>query len=434
MKKSPLFILLLLLSTGLFAQKKTFPNAEKNAPTFDPAPHLDLTPPVVTCLNGLSVNIMPTGMIQLWASDFLLSVSDNVTPTDQIKIGLRKCGTGAGFPLDANGNPVLELVFNCEEIGTKCIELWARDAAGNANYCETYVLVQDNLSNCSEVGGGNIRVCSTRTFCDSTGGVEELTYEITTQLPSEPPITYFDTNNENCFDQAFPLGINVEIAPMKDDNPLNGVTTYDLVLLSKHIHGIQPFTEPWQWVAADVNRDGQITLEDSIDIRNLILGIYTDFPNNTSWRFVLEGYQFPAPDPLSQSFPESFALTDLQDTSVNVRFWGIKIGDLNCTAVANGTSPVIDERTVHQENPTLGLPRPNPSVGDAILPIYLPRAENLRLEISDLTGKLLWVNEVQLEQGNHNLEIPASAMSGKGVYVWRVWAGAVVKTGKLVRI
>ncbi|MBK6995207.1 MAG: hypothetical protein IPH31_09860 [Lewinellaceae bacterium] len=87
---------------------------------------------------------------------------------------------------------------------------------------------------------------------------------------------------------------------------------------------------------------------------------------------------------------------------------------MNGTAVANGTNNEVDERTMVFESPSIGLPRPNPTEADAVLPIYLPTPENLRLELSDLTGKLLWVNDLQLEKGNHTLEIPASAMLGKG--------------------
>jgi hypothetical protein len=322
-----------------FKPSKSDLNAERNLPSFDPTqlqpPPLDVQAPVISCLNGLSVNLMATGSINLWASDFLLSVSDNMTPTDQIKIGVRKCGTGTGMPLDNEGNPVETVVFDCNEQGDQCIELWAMDAAGNADYCESNVLVQDNLGNCPVTG--KIKICNTKTFCDSTGGVEEIIFRVTSQILPEPPVTYFDLQNDLCFEEIFPLGLSLDIAPVKDDNPLNGVSTYDLVLLSKHIYGIEPFTEPWQWVAADANRDGQITLEDSVVIRKLILGEYTDFPGNTSWRFVLNGYQFPSPDPLSQSFPESFSVPSLQDTSYDISFMGIKIGDLNCSAVANFT-------------------------------------------------------------------------------------------------
>ena len=434
MKKSYSFLLLLLLSTGLYAQKKTLPAAEKNAPTFEPAPNPDITAPVVTCFNGISVNVMPTGIIQLWASDFLHSVTDNVTPSDQIEIGLRKCGTGVGFPLDGKGNDIVSVVFECAEIGAQCVELWARDAAGNQNYCETYVMVEDNFKNCPGGGPWNIRLCVDETACDSTSGVEELSYQITTQMPFEPPFMLFELGSDYyCFEETFPIGINVSIAPMKDDNPLNGVTTYDLVILYNHMHGIETFTEPWQWIAADANRDGQITLEDSAHIMDLILGIYTECPNNTSWRFVLDGYTFPSPDPLSQPIPEAFTVVNLQDTTYDVHFKGIKIGDLNCTAVANYKELPSYERSEVLESNSIGLPSPNPTGDAAVLPLYLSGAENVYLEISDISGKLLWVNNLHLEKGRYSLEIPVLAKVQAGVYIWRVRAGEVVKAGKIVR-
>ena len=35
------------------------------------------------------------------------------------------------------------------------------------------------------------------------------------------------------FSNAIPMASNYTVTPMKDDNPLNGVTTYDLVLISR---------------------------------------------------------------------------------------------------------------------------------------------------------------------------------------------------------
>ena len=69
-----------------------------------------------------------------------------------------------------------------------------------------------------------------------------------------------------------------------------------------------------------------------------------------------------------------------------------------------------------------------------MLPIQLSEAENLRLEVRDLSGKLLWTNDLMLEKGAHALEIPASVMPQAGVYVWRVQAGTVLSTGKISKI
>lgn len=43
------------------------------------------------------------------------------------------------------------------------------------------------------------------------------------------------------------------VAPERDDNHLNGVTTYDLVLISRHILGLEPLNTPYKMIAADVN-------------------------------------------------------------------------------------------------------------------------------------------------------------------------------------
>ena len=80
------------------------------------------------------------------------------------------------------------------------------------------------------------------------------------------------------------------ITPFKGDSPLQGLSTYDLVLISKHILGLAPFTELWQLLAADLNCSGTITTSDIVEGRKLILGINSALPGcgGASWRFVAD--------------------------------------------------------------------------------------------------------------------------------------------------
>jgi hypothetical protein len=41
-------------------------------------------------------------------------------------------------------------------------------------------------------------------------------------------------------------------------------------------------------IAADVNNDGKVSASDLTELRKLILGIYNELPNNSSWRFPIE--------------------------------------------------------------------------------------------------------------------------------------------------
>jgi len=303
----------------------------------------DCKAPTVVCLNGLSVNIMPTGMISLWASDFLQYTEDNCTP-NPLKIGIRKCGTGTGFPVDAFGNPIVVVNFTCAELGTQCVELWAIDAAGNADYCETYVIIQDNLGNCP---GNSINV-SGALKTEMADGVEEAIVNIDGSVSFAPPFSYFDMSDADgvyAVTNNVPVASTFVIAPEKDDNPLNGVTTYDLVLISKHILGLEPLNSPYKMIAADANKSGSITTFDIVELRKLILGIYTELPNNTSWRFVDKSFSFPnANNPFQTAFPETVSIADAMLHQLGEDFAGVKIGDVNSTAVANATMQA-EERT-----------------------------------------------------------------------------------------
>lgn len=128
------------------------------------------------------------------------------------------------------------------------------------------------------------------------------------------------------------------LIPKKNDNPLNGVTTYDLVLISKHILATEPLNTPYKMIAADANKSGSITTFDISEFRKLILGIYDTIPGNTSWRFVDKAFSFPNPNnPFQTIFPErnKEPIDMVATPAKQVSFVAIKIGDVNYSAMAN---------------------------------------------------------------------------------------------------
>ncbi|MEZ4925136.1 MAG: hypothetical protein R3A50_02595 [Saprospiraceae bacterium] len=145
---------------------------------------------------------------------------------------------------------------------------------------------------------------------------------------------------------AVPGCSDLSVEPSRNDNPLNGLTTYDLVLMSKHILGIEPLGSPYKIIAADANRSNSLTTFDIVEFRKLILGIYDTLQYNTSWRFVPSEYAFPnIANPFADAIPAKIE-TQLQTTPLNnLNFVGIKIGDVNDTAVPDLNGP-LEERTI----------------------------------------------------------------------------------------
>ncbi len=122
------------------------------------------------------------------------------------------------------------------------------------------------------------------------------------------------------------------ITPSKTTDPLNGVSTFDLIQIHRHILNIKTFDSPYQYIAADINRSGTITTLDLIQLRKVILGIDANFANNSSWRFIAVDHIFQNPtDPLREYWPETIRIGPLNGIR-NVAFIGIKIGDLNNSA------------------------------------------------------------------------------------------------------
>jgi len=148
----------------------------------------------------------------------------------------------------------------------------------------------------------------------------------------------FSLNNQaGCTDQI--------LRPYANKNWLNGVSTYDLVLISKHILGLDTLDTPYRMIAADANRSGSITTFDIVALRKLILGIDTTIQINTSWRFVPAIFSFPnALNPFETAIPDSILVSPQGTDQAGLHFVGLKVGDVNGSAIA-GSTQVADTRT-----------------------------------------------------------------------------------------
>jgi hypothetical protein len=103
------------------------------------------------------------------------------------------------------------------------------------------------------------------------------------------------------------------------DFVINGVSTFDLVLISKHLLDVQPFNNPYSVAAADVDGSGVITVKDMVLIRAAIYALITQWPSS-NWVFFRDGEQ-------AATYP--FTLTgDL----TGIDFIGVKRGDVNGSA------------------------------------------------------------------------------------------------------
>lgn len=123
------------------------------------------------------------------------------------------------------------------------------------------------------------------------------------------------------------------ITPVRNDDAVNGITTFDIILLRRHILNISQLDSPYKLLAADVNNSGSITTLDMIIIQRIILGTETAFTAVPSWRFIPANYVFPDPaNPFGAFPPATGYLFVFSNPVAEIRFIGIKSGDLNGSA------------------------------------------------------------------------------------------------------
>lgn len=110
----------------------------------------------------------------------------------------------------------------------------------------------------------------------------------------------------------------------------NGITGADLFILLRHINGQELLDSPEKLLAADINADGKITMEDFHELYRLRIGIQDTFSNNDSWIFLPSPYSFN-----DESQPYDIERTALFDLAVQTQqnFIGIKVGDVNQSTV-----------------------------------------------------------------------------------------------------
>jgi len=284
------------------------------------------------------------GMLTIWASEYDIGSSSH------------PCGYELIYSFAAD-SIVPSLVFTCGDVGINnlTVHVLAVERYGddinivNSDFCSVVFDLDNNNNTCDTTIFNPANVIITGNI--HTEGRENLpTVEVSleaTNNGASTNATSTDLSGIYAFSDM-PLGGTYKVVPTLNRDILNGVSTLDLVLLQKHILGLEILDSPYKIIAGDVTRDGNISAIDLVELRKVILGISDEFNNNNSWRFIDDNYRFIRPtDPLNEAFKETYSIPDLNRTMI-LDFVGIKVGDVNGNVNVSGllTSPRSHARLV----------------------------------------------------------------------------------------
>ncbi len=293
----------------------------------------------IVCVQTLTTSLMKTddnqAMQRIRAIDFFQDITRDWSAgacSPVVAVGISR-DMNVSFSSDSS------VVVTCNDLGVIPVKVFLKDAYGNVSFCSTFIEVEDNANLCPASNILNSDIAGVIRTVNKLP-IPKVSMKLAGHKDRE-----LSTNDKGIYVfGGLPNGYDYTVKPTLDKDHLNGVSTFDLILITKHILGLRPLESPYQLIAADINRSGSISTLDLIQLRKLILNVTDRFPDNTSWRFIREGYIFPNLGNLwTNNFPEIFNLNNLKSNSYG-NFVGIKIGDVSGNVNPSGAQTSIIRR------------------------------------------------------------------------------------------
>ncbi len=122
-----------------------------------------------------------------------------------------------------------------------------------------------------------------------------------------------------------------------------GINVGDLLAIQNHAASVNLLTNPYAFVAGDVNGNNKVDLPDYLLVQQLILGTVKHYSNGSpDWKFIPAPYQFPTPNPLSAPFPLASNFACCDDSIMN---WvAVRMGDVTGNAPVNNINNDVQNR------------------------------------------------------------------------------------------
>lgn len=298
--------------------------------------------PTPICKPQLTVTLMPngdgTGMAAIWATDYVASEVQDCSGEVQYSIYTEATANEADF-VPAVGDD--GIILTCDSDQTTQVRIYAIDPVGQADYCSAFVLTQRADNACVTEDANNTGTLAGVIFSEEGESVTGVSLILTGNELTERTVT--DEEGYYEFDElAEGEDYTIEAVLRDYTNHAQGVSTFDLVLITNHILGTKELTSPYELLAADANNDSDISVQDIIAIRRLILGLYLEYPSSAAYRFVPADFVFPVLDnPWATAFPEVINENNLSGSIRDADFFAIMVGDVdgNGFRVANNVAP-----------------------------------------------------------------------------------------------
>lgn len=180
----------------------------------------------------------------------------------------------------------------------------------------------------------------TKNACIPTVTTRRISGKVTNQIGvgiANVTIQYTDELSTLTDDQGnyslggLPTDSDIVISAARTENASNGISAVDIILVRRHILGIEVFSDPLQLLAADVNDNQSISAIDLVEMQRVLLDLSSEFGVKPSWQFVDASIDLNI-DVLTNGVSPNITIPAGMTDLVTINFVGVKTGDVNESA------------------------------------------------------------------------------------------------------
>ena len=299
--------------------------------------------PVPYCLATINIVLWPedtdgdgevdNGRVELWGSD----------------VNINSFHPCHNRPLDFSFRPDslnAPRTFTCQEVGLNDIPMYVTDDQGRQSYCRVHVVVQNNganIPNCAPLIG--TRAIASGLVTDPIGEpIEDVMISHRDQAPQTNTTSQGVLNQYQLINS---IRTTTDGSYSTDDLTLNRdymlyaykegdvsrVDDTDISILEGYIRGERFFTNAYTYMAADINEDGRVDIEDFHLLVNLQGLSESEWPEERQWVFYTKNSVDIMPDPEennNMNLHQSYEINRLYyGYAENKHFIGVLKGDLD---------------------------------------------------------------------------------------------------------
>ena len=276
--------------------------------------------PTIEC-RSMTLAIDSGGNLEVNASQFITLGDDNCSAMPDLQFTFQ---SGSGSPMQT---------YDCTDLNGLesrdfTLQVFVSDEASNNTSCSVILTINNTNDACGTTAGVTSTVQGV-IYTEEDFTINEVAVNITEMGSGEQDAMMTPIEGVYAF-QALASDETYEISASRNDDYMAGVSTFDIILIQRHILGLRDLETPYKLIAADVDGSGTVSTADLVHVRKLLLGKSVDFPIGKSWTFI-DAQQtwennlkpFPYTEKLSISTPE--------EDKIDMNFIGVKMGDVNAS-------------------------------------------------------------------------------------------------------